>query len=57
MADNVFRFRRLKWGDPAEKLQMLPGNPPPSKTFKLPWEYLAIAIGLIAIVAMVIALL
>jgi hypothetical protein len=28
MADNVFRYRRLKWGDPEQKLQMLPPSQP-----------------------------
>lgn len=35
MANNVYRFRRLKWGDPEQKLQMLPPDPP--RRSSLPW--------------------
>lgn len=51
MADNVFRYRRLKWGDPDEKLKMLPDDPV-SSSQKLPW----IEIGLVAFIAVAMAI-
>lgn len=57
MPDNIYRFRHLKWGDPARKLQMLPDEQSAERSFTSLWEWIGIAIGLIAIVAMASALL
>jgi len=53
MADNIYRFRRLKWGDPEKKLDMLldPTSEPP-REFRFNWEYVAILILLFAIAIM-----
>ncbi len=29
MAGELYKFRRLKWGDPDQKLQMMPASPKP----------------------------
>ena len=43
--NNVYRFRRLKWGDPAKKLPMMPKQPRAAAG----WESAAIAAGLVVI--------
>ena len=50
MANNVYRFRRLKWGDPEAKLKMLRDatTPPPAgATFN--WEIAGIVVGVVII--------
>jgi hypothetical protein len=51
MKGNIFRFRTVKWGDPARKLKMLPddiGLPRWRVWLKRYWEYGAVAIALAA---------
>jgi hypothetical protein len=51
MVDNLYRFRRLKWGDPHEKLKLLP-DPPEREKLRFTWEHAAIAALLFAIAFM-----
>lgn len=51
MADNLYRFRRLKWGDPQEKLKMLP-DPPGRSDLQFTWEHAAIVVLLFAVAYM-----
>jgi len=52
MAGNVFKFRRLKWGDPGRKLQMLPDESAPRPMGSVPW----IELALLAIIATSLAI-
>ncbi|GLQ55979.1 hypothetical protein [Devosia nitrariae] len=51
MADNLYRFRRLKWGDPQEKLKLLP-DPPGGGKLRFSWEHIAMVVLLLAVAFM-----
>jgi len=52
MANNVYRFRRLKWGDPEQKLQMLPPDPP--RHASLPWFEMLCILATLAFGAIIV---
>ena len=51
MANNIYRFRRLKWGDPEAKLKMM-ADTPSAQGVAVNWDMLGIVVGLVAIVVL-----
>ena len=49
MANNVYRFRRLKWGNPEAKLKMLRDTTPPPAGATFNWEIAGIVVGVVII--------
>jgi hypothetical protein len=43
--DNVYRFRSVKWGDPEQKLKMIPSD---DRSTGAPWPPRALECGIIA---------
>ena len=55
MPDNIYKFRRLKWGDPETKLNMLGQTESPAPRRSLNWDVVGIVVGL-AIIGLLLIL-